>query len=503
MARGNRGGNRRAKRGGGGWLVLLLLIGGVAAAVIFAPGFFMGLLPTKEPANLGDEPTETQDTTGETAAKDQDDLATTDFTVDNQQLAPPKEIVKPNEDDAPEGPIIGADEARANELLAKAEAAYFSFDWDAARSTAGKVTSLRASAKVRARAREIISGSDTFEELFSTLDIKDELVRNIETHPQLVTITSRGEDLGVIPLMDMNDKEIPKTNDPAGWVQNQLASKGEVVVQLTSGVATIYKSSQISEVRAADRDAVMMDKQRELAKRVDRLKGSQLASDALAWYDAGKFAYQNRLDDKVIPMLDQAVKLNPFLGTAVKEDLAQFAYFNMVKSLDNQNRASAAGWKRQIEKYFTDTTIYDQAVAYYANDLGNLRAAREQALAKRREQKERAREERLRRAREAEDEAAMRAIQAESANDIYDGPGEEVVAAAGGDKGKADTFFNKGCEIMAQAQALGVSDERDQLYAKAEKEFNQAVALYGKLGLEQEMVQANQYRYACIKYRRF
>jgi hypothetical protein len=174
----------------------------------------------------------------------------------------------------------------------------------------------------------------------------------------------------------------------------------------------------------------------------------------------------------------------------------------MVQQLEAGNRASAAGWKQQLDKYYKETSVYPEAIAYYQGNKDQMRLARAQAERERRERRERAQAERLARAQALADEEKIAEIKQEQA----EAKQEEVAQAqevATGDAGKADAYFNQATEIYAKAQSLGVTEERDQLYAKAEKEFNKAMRLYEKLGMDVEMVKANQYRYACIKYRRF
>jgi len=373
-----------------------------------------------------------------------------------------------------------------------------------ARSLARQVDAMDVSPKLAVRAEDLQRGADALEEVFSKLGTKDELVRAFETHPLLVTITNRGRDENVLPIVDTRSKQPPETNDPAGWVESQLQASGEVTVMTTSRIAYPVKAGDISDVRPADVEAVIAEKREEFQRRLRRLESGELAKDPLAWYEAAKFAYRNRLDEQVTSMLDRALELDPFLGESIKEDKAQSIFLKMVQQLENENRPAASGWKVQLDKYYTDTSVYSQAVAYYEGNMEALRLAQAQAAKQRREARRRAREERLARARALEDEQQVKEIEEEEEEvaDLYD-PQPDTPVAASGDRAEADAYYNKGLEILSKAQNMGVTEERDQLYAKAEKELTKARDLYQQLGLIAEMSKANQYRYACIKSRRF
>ena len=49
----------------------------------------------------------------------------------------------------------------------------------------------------------------------------------------------------------------------------------------------------------------------------------------MAWYEAAKFAYRNRIDDQVVEMLDRAL-VTPDLGQTIREDAAQEWFTKMV-----------------------------------------------------------------------------------------------------------------------------------------------------------------------------
>ncbi|MHC5067633.1 MAG: hypothetical protein ACYTF0_03480, partial [Planctomycetota bacterium] len=186
-------------------------------------------------------------------------------------------------------------------------------------------------------------------------------------------------------------------------------------------------------------------------------------------------------------------------ATSIREDKARDLYLKMVQQLEDNNKTRAAGWKSVLDRNYQDTSIYAEAVAYYTGDMDRIRNARRQAAEAERAQRAKRREERLRRAQERGDTEAATAIAATTEED--DEPSQPIVAS--GDAGAAQAYYEKGCGMLATAQNMTATKERDQLYAKAQKEFEQAVAIFEKLGMEAEMSRANQYRYACIKCRRF
>lgn len=504
MARPRSGTGSRApqrKRGGGAFLVLFLLVAGAGAVLVFAPGVVKSIFGgPATPTELGSEPTTAQDADGSTAARNQE-LPARPVSVDGAQLAkaPPPDIE--TDVGAPVTPAGAIDDTKAEGIIARAEEAYSSFDWDGARSLARQIGSLKVSPALSVRAEDILRGADALEEVFTKLGTKDELVRALETHPLLVTVTHRGNDENVLPIVDTATKQPPNTDDPAGWVQGQLQMTGQVNVMTTSRISYPLKAADVADVRPADVEAVLAEKRSEFERKLRKLEAGDLAKDALAWYEAAKYAYRNRLDGKVTSMLDQALSLDPFLAKTIREDKAQEQFLKMMQQLENDNRAAAAGFMTQLKKYYQDTSIYPQAEAYYSGNMEELKLAQAKAVEDRRAARREAREERLARAKALEDEAAVKEIeQEEEAVDMF--VGDTSAVAATGDASEANAYFNKGADIYSQAQSLGVTDERDRLYSLAEKEFSKAMALYEKLGMSTEMVKANQYRYACIKYRR-
>ena len=288
-----------------------------------------------------------------------------------------------------------------------------------------------------------------------------------------------------------------------------------------NGAGGELRAGNISAVRPADRASILATKQDEFDTRLAQITTDvALARDALTWYEAARFAYQNRLDDTVTQMLDQAVSIDPFLADTIREDSAQELFLQVVGVLERGNRAAASGFMRKLTRQFKDTTVYPEARAYFEGNLADMRQASEDAERERREQRERAREERVRlaratreaedaeriareteeeRRREAEEEAQR---EREMARRRAEADNQGGATGGGGSVAEADEIYSRAMEIYAQAQSLGVSAERDRLYAQAEPLFTQARDIYAAAGREDKMVEANSKRYACIKYRR-
>ena len=412
-------------------------------------------------------------------------------------VKPPVIVDAPKVPDGPKDAVLG------KEVLAAAEQAYRGFAWDEARVKARRLLELDVDAATRVRAEDILRGADALEDIFEKLDMRDELFRSWDTHPALVQISMNGQDLQVVPVLDIaaTEKQVPQTSDYAGWMRSKLNGAGEVNVVMTNGAGTTLKADQVSGIRAADLSKIMKDRASEFATRVARVEKGAFANDALAWYEAAKYAYRNRLDERVTEMLDRALALNPLLATAIREDKASDIFLKLTQMLAKENKTAAGGWMAQLTKYYQDTTVYPQAKAYFDGNLEQLAAARKQAEEEKLAVRQRAHEAKVERATKLQDSAALARLQAAPAPT----PEEEAPAAplpATGDAGTADAAMSQGMDLLAKAQAMTDFDARDAMYKKAQDQFDVAMRLYEKLGMEQKMVQANQYRYACIKCRR-
>lgn len=501
---------RPAKRSGGGgggfWILIATVVLGISGVYIFAPDLprqWFGT--TKAPADKGPEPTAPQ------AVKT--DLAAKDHKV-NDELNKPKvttTAAKPKVDDkpAPEKPKTFADEAKAQPILETAQKAYTEMKWSKAANEARKITTMAVSAQTRIKAQDILDGSAAIEKLFNELNDKDELIRYYDTHPSLVLLKSGTNISQAVPITSIDDPT-PVETRPLDYIAAQR--KTGKVAFLIKGKKDYIPSSLpadvVGEVVAADTATIMKEKQTEFETRLNRLRNSNLARDPLSWYDAGKFAYRNRLDGYVTEMLNQAVVLDKNLVSKVREDKAAGYYANLVSHLKNGNKKQADAFMAIIERKFKDTDQGKQARLYYDGKNDELIQAAKAEQEKRKEE-ERSRREALKvRATELGDDKALAAMK-----EPQDEPEDTALAAmaATGDEGKADALFAKGRDLYNKALDAGNTPERDVLYEKAYNELHSAQAIYSKLvekspndsSLGVKLLECNKLHYGAIKQRRF
>lgn len=503
------GSGRPAKRSGGGggfWLLLGAVVLGAGGVYVFAPDLprqWFGT--TKAPADKGPEPTAPQ--------QDKTVLAQKEHKVDDD-LGKPKVATapaKPKVDDtpAPEKPKGFVDEAKAAPILAVAQKAYTEMKWTQATNEARKITTMAVSPATRIKAQDIITGSAAIQKLFAELNDKDELTRYYDTHPSLVLLKSGTNVSQAVPITSIDDPT-PVETRPLDYIAAQR--KTGKVAFLIKGKKDYIPSSLpadvVGEVVAADTAAIMKEKQTEFETRLNRLRNSNLARDPLAWYDAGKFAYRNRLDANVTEMLNQAVVLDQNLVSKVREDKAAGYYANVVSHLKNGNRKQADAFMAIIERKFKDTDQGKQARLYYDGKNDELIKAAKAEQEKRKEEERQRREALKARATELGDDKALAAMAKPE-------PEEEDTAtaaiAATGDEGKADALFAKGRDTYNKALDAGNTPERDVYYEKAYQDLNTACAIYSKLvektpgnsALEVKLLECNKLRYGAVKQRRF
>lgn len=518
---------RRSSGGGGFWLGLAIVVGGIGAVYVFAPDVPRRIMGEAARPADGDEPSAAQSGSTKLAEREQN--------ADNR-LAEVSQVARTETRQAPAAPKpqtptaapVAAsykDEARAQELLAAANAAYVAAvsakDWTKATSAARRVLELQAKPATLVRAKDIIRGAEALEKLFKDLDDRDELARNFDTHPSLVVYRDdKGASNLAVPIRSMDDKT-PVDGDPLVWIAGQRKT-GKLTLLLKSAKAFnpgVLPPDQVQEVQRADLPAIIAERRKLFEERLARLKNGSLAGNALAWYDAAKFAYQNRLDEHVSQMMDRALLLDPLLAQSVREDKAAGLFSNVVLHLTNKNLPQAAGFMALIDKKFADTPSGKEARAFYdaktkasAADIASaqerLRAARREAAERAAEAARKRKEQRLSRAKDTGDEKEIAAAQAEPSADDDD---TTAMAPVSGDEGKADELYAKGREIYQKALEAGNSDGRDQLYADCNKYLSQAMNLYNQLleknpgntALEEKAFMCNKLRYGSIKQRRF
>ena len=511
------------KKGGGFWLALVIICGGIGAVYVFAPDLPRRLLGGADTPPAGDEPALAQSTDTTMAARQTpsvDPALSQPSTVartatDRNPVVAPEPVAAPIK-------TTFADEAQAQKMLAEAEAAYSQAparkDWTKAVSRARAITSLDAKPATLVRAQDIVRGAQAMERLFKELDDRDELSRSFETNPNLVLLTDGPAPTQAVPIRSMSDQTVVD-GDPVAWIQAQRRT-GKVTLLVRGRkdfVPSELPSDRIGKVEKADVDAIIAERRAEFNQRLARLRNSELATNALAWYDAAKFAYQSRLDDQVAAMMDKALLLDPLLARSVREDKAAMLFANVVLHLNNDNPKQASIFMGMLERRFGDTSSGKEARAFYdiktkqsADDVAaaqvRLREAREEARKSAKDEADSRRSERIARAKQLGDADALKAAEAEHPDEAN----TKVGAAVSGDEGKADDLFAQGKGFYQKALDAGNNDGRDQLYSQAQKYFTQAQSIYNALlekggspALEEKAFMCNKLRYGSIKQQRF
>jgi len=503
---------KAATGGGGGWLLLLVLLGGAAATVVFYPQVFRGLFGPGSRPPEGAPPQVAQQSQTDLKGRELSPKADLGKVTTVDRSAAPKPVVAaPVPVKAPAAPIrTYKDESSAQTALGEARAAYKAFRWDSAVSAARKVAVYDAKPETKVRAKDVIRGAQTLESLFKELDAPDELVRNFDTSPGLVEIVnSTGSTSFAVPIRSIDDKT-PIEQDALGYLNAQRAS-GTIYVMLKgmkNFMPAQLKSDQLGEIRAVDIAVVMQELREEFTTRLSRLKNGENVNDALAWYDAAKFAYRNRLDEQVTEMMDQAVLLDPFLVKSVREDRAETLAAHMLVHLKNDNKKQADAFMAIINRKFADTDNGKQAKLLYDGKGAEALVAQRDAEAKRRADEAARRDARKARATELGDATEVARIEREP---VAPAAPSRPGTATAGDEGKADEFFIKGRTLYSQAIDAGNSSKRDQLYSQAAAELGRAMDIYNVLlekrgtdsSLASKALECNKLRYGAKKQQRY
>ncbi len=500
---------RRSSGGGGGgvfWMLIAVVVIGAAGVYVFAPELPRQWFGTaKKPADKGDEPTAPQNVTTTLANKDNDV---------NQKPTKPITVTETTKPDIVDKPVVAKpktypDEQQALAILEKARAAYKAMDWNKAAMEARKITSMSTTPATGVHAQDIIDGSAAIAKLFKELDDKDELIRYYDTHPSLVILKSGASSSMAVPIASIDDPT-PIESDPLAYIAAQR--KTGKVAFLIKGKKDYIPSSLpadiIGEVEKPDLDAIVKEKLSEFETRLNKLRNSNSANNPLAWYDAGKFAYRNRIDGYVTEMLNQAVVLDPNLVSTVREDKAAGLYASLVSHATNGNKKQAAAFMAIIAKKFADTDQGKQARLYYDGKTAEVLQAAKLERERQRDEERQRRQAQLERAKKLEDQAAIAKLEKMTTQE------EEPVAAAtvaSGDEGKADALFSKGRDLYNQALEAGNTPKRDELYEKAYQELHAARAIYSALvekspnneALGFKLLECNKLHYGAIKQRRF
>ena len=170
------------------------------------------------------------------------------------------------------------------------------------------------------------------------------------------------------------------------WVEAQR--KAGKVMLLVKGAKQFTPAEMDVDgytIQAVDQSAARATAQQTLSSRAARVESDKGARrDAFAWYELGKFAYRNRLDDQVVRYLDRAVDLDPDLARNVRETNAGILYGSLVVHVKGGNKQQAAAFMASIERRYKDTEQARQARLFYDGKQDELIAGAKGAERKQR-----------------------------------------------------------------------------------------------------------------------
>lgn len=493
----------RSSRNGSGavWLILAIALLAVAALVFLAPDLPRRLFGAPgQPVDRGLEPETRQPLALRTTAnaKDKTSPDKTAATSDKSGASTNATGKAP----ATPAPRIYADEAKATAALQEARTAYKAYQWTTASSVALRVMSMDVSSATKQRAKDVLNGASTLNKLFSTLNERDELSRNFDTSPALVEVVFRGSTQLAVPVVSAEDAT-PVDQDPLAAIERQR--KTGKVVMMVKGVKDFmsfpYDAAAIESVKLVDLKPIMENMRSALEQRIERVKSSPQIHQSLAWYEVARFAYRNRIDERVTELMDQAIERDPGLAGTVREDRAATLLGTMLVHLKSGNKIQAATYLAIIGKRFADTDSGKQAQAYYAGEANALVALAREADLRRQEAEKRRRDDRLARAKNLGDTKAEKDIAQETAqiSEIDEAP-------VSGEESDAYKLMNDGAALCNKAMMTeGV--KRNEYYSKATATLRKAKALYASLVkkrpgdpvLQARLLECGQYSYLAMK----
>ncbi len=455
-------------------LGVALLVVAMAAVWLSVPDLPRRLLSSTTPAQppLGDVPIAIGSVGGDLAEREPH----TDWSTGPVATA---SIAKPAPEPPPRGsptPVL-TDDTTAVELLAEAERHYAAMDWDRAASQAGRMAGRPCRPAIAQRADSVARGAVALKRLFKELDHRDELHRNWETHPSLLERDDNGRTELLVPLVSFEDPLVAVLEDPLGWTEGVRASgsPGFFLVKTGSSFNKMHIVPPSRLIRV-DQQALATQLGHQLDRTLARINGdAEMRDDPNAWYEAGKFAYRNRLDARVTALLDRAFRLDPDLATTIREGNAGALFGAMVGHMKNGSKQQAAIFMNQIDQHYADTRQGRLARLYYDGRTAELlTAAREPAPG----------------------------IPAAAA------PAAPVAAAAPPDLARARQLCADGSKPYFQAQGMPATDQRNSLYHQAAALLRQAKAAYAQwcdahpddTAAAMEMLEAGRMEIAARKY---
>lgn len=468
-----------------GYLVFAVLILAVLGIYIAKPDLPRQLLagdPPK-PDALGDGPAKAGDVSGKNLSERELAAERAQLGTIRTSTAPPLATAKPAAGTTVQAPIAAApaDEDKATQLLAEAEAAYVAMDWDKAESAARRLAGLSAKPATKGRAIDIERNAPALKRLFKDLADRDELSRNYETSPGLVKLVKGSSITEAVPITQMDAPFNPVTENPVAWVEAQRkAGKVLLLVKGTKQFTPSEMDVEGYEVQAVDQAAVRATVQQGLSSRVTRVLADRSASrDAFTWYELGKYAYRNRLDDQVVKHLDKAIDIDPLLARSVREANAGILFGSLVAHMKNGNKQQAAAFLASIERRYKDTDQAAQARLYYEGKAAELVAAAKAAAQREREAAEAQKRERIERERKKGDEQKAKELEQQKPEEelvAEEDPGSPPVSA---EIAAARQLRDQGAKILGEATNMPATDARNHKYAEAAKLLAKAKATYG------------------------
>ena len=491
-----------------GYLVFAGVVGCVAGLYVFAPNVPRGWFAAPvRPVDEGPAPVLPGDMQVNLEAKDHEAALQATVRVAAPKKAAPAVVIQAPQ--PTELPKVAAPDARGQELLAEVEKQYRSYQWNAAASGARKLSELNVGPAIAQRAKDIAAMAIPVGTLFGKLNERDELARNYDTNPSLVEITGGREVTFAVPIQGA-DKDSPVVEkDPLGYIaaQRKLGAVNFLVKGSKDYIAAPLSDDKIGVVRLVDQAKVRQDRLAKLEAFRKTLTGAT-ARDPMAWYDLGRFAYQNRLDAYVVDALHQAVLLDPKLASSVREDRAGLLYANLITHLKNGNKTQAAIYMGILDRKYKDTEQGHQARLYYDGRTAELLAAAKETQRKAEEEEARRLADLKKRAEVTEDPIAKAAV-------VEEPEEPELIATITGspDEAKAQSLYEQGAKLCSDAIDKGNTPERDKLYLQAVKVLEQAIPMLSKLAekekdpakrqaLESKVVEASQMKFGARKMSR-
>jgi hypothetical protein len=383
-------------------------------------------------------------------------------------------------------------------------------DWDKAGSSAARIAALDCKPQTRGRAAEIAHGAAALKKLFRDLDDRDELNRNWDTHPSLVRLVQGGRESLAVPIVSMDEPLTPVLDNPVAWLA-KMKQQGRQASFMLKGAKQFSKAEldlANVDIQPCDQAALRAQLSQQLDARLAALRSDRaLARDPGAWYEAGKFAYRNRLDDRVTEQLDHALQLDPFLTRTVREGNAAALFGSMVAHLKNGNKQQAAAFMASIERRYKDTEQGHQARLYFDGRTSELLAAAREAEQRAKAEAEQRIQARLAAAKAKADVAAVKQIEQDVQDDAATATAS-ATADAPADLTKARELRDKGQKPYAEAMGMGATAERNAKYHEAASWLDQAKAAYSRYCEKNpkddtaatEMIETSKMAFAAHKY---